>query len=118
VGLALARETAADEGVRVTTVVSDLERDPLPDGEFDMIACFHYRQRTLFPAIREKLAKGGIVLVELATVRNLEHHERPPRQWRAEPNELLRDLSGLTVIYYREGFIDDHAVAQMIARRE
>jgi SAM-dependent methyltransferase len=118
VGLALARETAADEGVRIKTVVADLTRDPLPGGPFDVIACFHYRQRDLFGALRETLRPSGVVLVELPTVRNLERNEKPSRRWLAEPNELLRDLSGLTVVYYREGWVGNRHVARMVARKD
>jgi tellurite methyltransferase len=41
VGLALAREAAADEGVKITTRVTDLEREPLPEGPYNLVACFH-----------------------------------------------------------------------------
>jgi SAM-dependent methyltransferase len=118
VGLALARETAADEGVRLETVVADLERAPLPAGPFDVVACFHYRQRDLFAPIRERLRAGGVVLVELPTVRNQERHATPSARWLAEPNELLKDLAGLSVLYYREGWFGDRHLARMVARKE
>jgi hypothetical protein len=51
-------------------------------------------------------------------VRNLERNEKPSRRWLAEPNELLRDLSGLTVVYYREGWVGNRHVARMVARRD
>lgn len=118
VGLALAREAARDEGVRIATIVRDLEEEPLPDGPFALIACFHYRQRDLFPAIVERLAPGGVVLAELPTVRNLERHERPSRRWLSEPNELLRHFADLTVLYYREGWLGGTHRARLVARRE
>ncbi len=117
VGLALARETARDEGVRIETAVSDLEREPLPEGPFALIACFHYRQRELFPAIVERLVPGGVVLAELSTVRNLERHPTPSRRWLAEPNELLRDLGLLEVLYYREGWLGGMHRARLVARK-
>ncbi len=117
VGLALARETAADEGVRIQTRVVDLERDGLPDGRFDLVACFHYRQRSLFPAIKESLCPGGMVLVELPTIRNLERNAKPSKRWLAEENELLADLAGLTVLYYREGWFGSRHLARMVARK-
>ena len=56
VGLALAREAAADEGVQIATHVTDLEREPFPEGPFDLVACFHYRQRALFPLIAANIS--------------------------------------------------------------
>lgn len=117
VGLALAREAAADEGVSVRTQVTDLEREPFPEGPFDLVACFHYRQRALFPVIVAQLKPGGVVVAELATVRNLERQERPSRRWLAEPNELLRDAGALDVLYYREAWVGDRHLARILARR-
>jgi SAM-dependent methyltransferase len=116
VGLALAREIARDEGVRIETLVCDLERDELPAGPFQIIACFQYRQRDLLPKIRSRLAPGGIVLAELPTVRNLERNPKPSRRWLSEPNELLRDLGGLEVLYYREGWLGGMHRARLVAR--
>jgi 2-polyprenyl-3-methyl-5-hydroxy-6-metoxy-1,4-benzoquinol methylase len=118
VGLALARETAADEGVRILTKVVDLERDGLPEGRFDVVACFHYRQRSLFPAIKESLSPRGIVMVELPTIKNLERNDKPSKRWLAEENELLKDLAGLTVLYYREAWFGDRHLARMLARKD
>lgn len=118
VGLALLRETAADEGMRVRTVVADLERDPLPEGSYDLAACFHYRQRDLLPRIVERLAPGGMVVIELATVRNLEKNPMPSRRWLAEPNEVLRDaMTSLEIVYYREGWFGTRHLARAVARR-
>lgn len=117
VGLALARETARDEGVRIETVVSDLEREELPKGPFQIAACFHYRQRDLFPEIRGRLAEGGFVIAELPTLRNLERNAKPSRRWLSEPNELLRDLGGLEVVYYREGWLGGMHRARLVARK-
>lgn len=116
VGLALARETARDEGVRIDTVVRDLEREALPEGPFQIVACFHYRQRDLFPSIRSRLAPGGFVIAELATIRNLERNAKPSRRWLAEPNELLRGLEGLELVYYREGWLGGMHRARLVAR--
>jgi SAM-dependent methyltransferase len=118
VGLALAREAAADEGVRVRTQIVDLERDPFPDGPFAVIACFNYRQRSLFPIIKERLGPGGVAVLEQPTVRNLERHAKPSRRWLVEQNELLHDLSGLTVLYYREQWTGGRHLARLVAQKD
>ena len=117
VGLALAREAASDEGVKISTQVTDLEREPLPVGPFALIACFHYRQRALFPVICAQISPGGVIVAELATTRNLERNEKPSRRWLAEPGELLRDAMALDVLYYRESWVGDRHLARIIARR-
>ncbi len=117
VGLTLAREAAADEGVQIATVVTDLEREPFPEGPFHLVACFHYRQRALFPVIAAQIAPGGVVVAELATIKTLEKREKPSRRWLARPNELLEDCKGLEVVYYREGWVGDRHLARLVARR-
>lgn len=118
VGLALAREAASDEGVRIQTAVRDLERDGLPEGTWSAIACFHYRQPDLFPRFREALAPGGVLVAEVSTTAIL---ERSPgsrsARWLAERNELLRCCEGLDVVYYREGWVGDRALARVLARK-
>ena len=117
VGLALARETAADEGVNIETRQMDLEREPFPEGPFDLIACFHYRQRTLFPLISAQVAPGGVVVAELATIKNLERQAKPSRRWLCESGELLSGCHDLEVVYYRESWVGDRHLARLIARR-
>lgn len=117
VGLSLAREVAADEGVKVATVVADLEREPLPEGPFSLIACFDYRQPDLFPAMVGRLAPGGVLLAQLATVHNLQRNEKPSRKWLAEPGELGAAADGLEVLLSEEGWQEGRHVARLLARR-
>ncbi len=117
VGLALAREAARDEGLKLQTVVRDLEKEGLPPGSYDLVCCFHYRQPGLFPAIGAALAKGGLVLAEVATARSLEKQPTRTARWLAEPNELLRCCESLEVVYYRETWLGDKHVARVAARK-
>lgn len=117
VGLALCREAARDEGLKVQTVVRDLEREGLPPGAYDLICCFHYRQPGLFPAMRDGLGPGGLLLAEVATVRSLERQPSRTVRWLAETNELLRSCEGLEIVSYREGWFGDKHLARVAARK-
>jgi SAM-dependent methyltransferase len=119
VGLALAREAARDEGLKLKTVVRDLVTEGLPEGSFDVVACFHYRQADLFPSLREALRPGGVLLAEVETVRTLDRTPKvdTARRPLAEPNELLRAAEGLEVVFYREAFFGDRALARLCARK-
>ncbi len=117
VGLALAREAARDEGLKLRTVTADLESEGIQSGPWDLIACFHYRQPDLFAAIKTELAPGGIVLAEVATIRTRERNPLRSTRWLADTNELLRAADGLELVYYREGFFGDRALARLVARR-
>ena len=111
------RAAARAEGLEVRAVVADLERAPLPPGPFELVSCFHYLQRDLFPAMRECLGPGGVLACEIATKRNLERHAHPSARFLLEPNELLALLGPLEVAYYREGWLGDRCVARALARR-
>ena len=116
-GLELARRGALAKGLRIETLSKDLEAGPLPKGPFDVITCFNYRQRDLFPTIRERLKTGGLLLVEVATVANLERHAHPSRKYLAEPGELRQDCGSMEIIYYREGWLEDRSSARVLARK-
>jgi SAM-dependent methyltransferase len=117
VGLDLARQAAQAAGLQLVTIPADLEVEPLPDGPFDVITCFRYRQRDLFPTIRNRMGPGGILIAEVATVPNLERHPHPSRKYLAETDELRRDCAPLEIIHYEEGWFEDHALARVIARQ-
>ena len=100
-GLELARQGAAAKGLQIETLAEDLEAEPLPEGPFDLITCFNYRQRDLFPFICKRLKVGGLFLSEVATVSNLERHAHPSLKYLAEQGELRQDCAPLEIVYYR-----------------
>ena len=116
-GLDLARQEAAAKGFHIETLAQDLEAEPLPEGPFDVITCFNYRQRDLFPFIRERLKVGGYFLAEVATVSNLERHAHPSLKYLAEHGELRQDCALMEIIYYRENWSDNRASARVLARK-
>ena len=118
VGLERLGASAARRGLRVETRVLDLEREPLPAGPFDVVACLRYLQRDLFPALRDCLSPGGLLVCELMTRRNLERHDHPSGRFLVEENELLELVAPLRVVYHREGWIDGRALARVAAVRE
>ena len=63
------------------------------------------------------LAPGGVLVCEISTVRNLERHPRPSRRFLLECGELRRLVASLEVLHEHEGWVDDRAVARVIARR-
>ena len=112
----LCRSNALAEGLELSASVLDLESEALPRGPFSLISCFSYLQRDLFPELRKRLGPGGCLVAELPTRRNLERHRKPGERFLVEANELLELVAPLEVVYYREGWIADHAVAQVVAR--
>ena len=116
-GLGRASEAAARADLHLSTRALDLEREPIEEGPFAAISCFHYLQRDLFPLLAARLAPGGVLAAEIATVRNLERNMKPSRRFLLEPNELLRLCAPLEIVCYREGWHADRCSARVLARR-
>jgi SAM-dependent methyltransferase len=116
-GLRRAAHAAHSKGLALETRALDLESQPLPKGPFAAISVFHYLQRELFAKLAERLAPGGVLVCEIATVRNLERHAKPSRRFLLEPNELIGLCATLEIVFYREGWQDDRCEARILARR-
>jgi tellurite methyltransferase len=117
VGLALAREEAQKADVPIATLAIDLEREPPPEGPWDVVLIFHYLNRPLLARIPELLAPGGLFVFCQATVRNLERHPKPPRGYLLEEGELHGLVTGLEIIRYEEGWLEEgRNEARVVAR--
>jgi SAM-dependent methyltransferase len=106
VALELAAERAKNAGCSLRAMRVDLEREPLPAGPWDLIVCFHYLHRPLFPAFARALAPGGELWLCQPTVRNLERHARPSARFLLQEGEAreLATAAGLEVIELDEGW--------------
>jgi tellurite methyltransferase len=107
VAIRLAAQRAVAAQVRLHTIHADLQHDPFPTGPWGLILCCSYLQRSLFADFRRQLQQGGTLIVVQPTVLNLERHDRPPREYLLEPNEILQLASGLTVLHHREAWSSD-----------
>ena len=117
VGLARCQVTASRLGLRMHMRHVDLEEEPLPRGPWQVVTCFHYLQRALFPVLRDALAPGGLLICEIATRRNLERHARPSARFLLEEGELAELVAPLDIVHGEEGWFDDRALARVVARR-
>lgn len=118
VALGLAAEAAASRGLSIRTVEADLAVASLPRGPWDLILMVRYLERDLFPQFTDRLAPGGLLAFSIATVRNLEHHTRPPRRYLLEAGEAESLVHPLEVLFAAEGWYDDDRhEARVIARR-
>jgi SAM-dependent methyltransferase len=118
VGLQAAMAAASRRAFDLEIVEGNLEIEPLPAGPWDLVLCFHYLQRSLFEAYPNLLRPAGLLICELATVRNLERNPHPVRQFLLDDGELARLAKGLDVVSYTEGWTEtDQHLARMVARR-
>ncbi|MBI3398704.1 MAG: class I SAM-dependent methyltransferase [Deltaproteobacteria bacterium] len=114
------RDAAAKENIRVNFIQADLENYQLPAETYDLIVNFNYLQRTLIPAIKNGLKKGGVVVFETFTLE--QQAIGPPKnpEFLLKPNELLKLFSDIHIFYYREGIFEEErkkAAASLAGKR-
>jgi len=102
--LARASALARRHGVRIETVVSDLERTDLelPRARFAVVMCFRFLHRPLFARLEAAVAPGGVLVYETFRL-GQEKFGRPlRRQFLLEGGELSTAFPSLDVEQYAE----------------
>ncbi len=118
VAIEIAAKRAVSAGVDIDLVHADLTTDDLPAGPWDLVLIVHYLQRDLFPSVIDRLGPGGLLAFSVATVRNLERHERPARPFVLDVGEAPSLVDGLEILHYGEGWsVEDRHEARLVARK-
>lgn len=100
--------TDADErGLKLEirrTDLEDLESYKIENSAYEVVICFCYLQRNLFPRMKEALRPGGIIIYETFLIdEHLTTGHPRRREFCFDHNELLNSFSGFRIMYYREG---------------
>jgi SAM-dependent methyltransferase len=117
--IAALRVEALRCGVRLEAEPLDLEADgaSLPANTYDAIVVVHYLHRPLFPMLVAALRPGGVMVYETFTVAQARRGKPTNPDFLLEPGELLRLVTPLEVVDWREGEFDERDVASVVARR-
>ena len=112
-------ESSRDAGVTIRAQVADLESTyQIEKGEYDVIICFNYLQRSLIPQIKDGLRPGGMVVYETFIVDQAQFGRPRNPDYLLEHNELLDMFRELRCLRYREGIIEPgKAVASIVAQK-
>lgn len=113
-GLQKARDLAREKNCHIDTLVTDLDNFEFEESAFDLVMCFYFLDRNLFPGIRKTLKPGGLVVYETFTLDHLKYTGFK-REWVLEHNELLREFQAFRVLGYREVDRDEKGFASLIA---
>lgn len=112
-----ARALASERGVRVQPYCHDLETPSLPDNYFDLIVCFFYLERGLFPLLKVALRSGGLIVYKTYTTDQGCFAGGPTHPLHLlQPQELLNAFGDFRVLRYEE-IVQDRGVAQLIAQK-
>ena len=104
------RDAAALAGLAAIgrCIVADMENGawPLPGERFDAVIVTHYLWRPLWPALRESLAAGGVLICETFALGNEAFGKPSNPDFLLRPGELLEACCGLHVVAYEDGLLD------------
>jgi tellurite methyltransferase len=90
----------------------------LPANTYDVIACFNYLQRSLWPQIISALRPGGMVIYETFSVDQVRYGHPTDRRYLLAPNELIEAFHALRIRIYRDLVVyGPKAVASLIAEK-
>jgi len=123
-GLRKARRLAKEIGVRIHTLLADLDKYQIQKEQYDLITNLYFLNRSLVPKIKRGLKKGGMVIFEtylLEQRKLLTGGPKDPRYF-LRPNELLQLFKEFRVLFYREGIFKEDgkrkAIASLIAQKK
>jgi 2-polyprenyl-3-methyl-5-hydroxy-6-metoxy-1,4-benzoquinol methylase len=122
-GLKKAKKLAKEMGVKIHTLLVDLDSYQIERERYDLIANFYYLNRRFIPKIKKGLKKGGKVIFEtyLLEQRTLGTGGPKHSKYYLKHNELLKLFEGLRILLYREGIFKEggrkKAVASLIAEK-
>lgn len=116
-GLRRAQALARERGVGLQLFCQDLSTVRLPAEHFDLVICFFYLLRELFPQIKATLRPHGLVVFKTYTTDQLRFPGRPRHPLHMlQPQELLGAFREFRVLTYQE-IVKDRGVAQLIAQK-
>ncbi|MBV1859866.1 MAG: class I SAM-dependent methyltransferase [Nannocystaceae bacterium] len=116
VALGRAKQVAEANEVCLTTRMLDLETAPLPDGPWSAVLCSNYFQPSLWSAVADALAPGGVAIWLHPTATNMTRHEKPSRRFLLERGQgrTLFANAGLTVLLAEEAWIGDRHLSCVV----
>ena len=117
VAIAAAKAEAFARGVALATVHHDLESGVPVSGRWDVAVCSNFLDRTMLAGLHDRVTAGGVVLVRIATVTNLERSPKPSRRFLVDRGELPGLLPGFATVSFTEGWYNGRHEARFVGRR-
>ncbi len=108
-----ARAEMLRQGLRVNFLLADLDHIPLAPYPYDLVYVYRFLDRRLFPAIRDFVRPGGVVIYETLNVRRLEESPETSPDFLLGLDELPTYFPGWEVL--EAG--DDAATSRFAGRK-
>ena len=114
--LQIGQRIAVRESVHIQGLVADLDDWPFPPSAFEVITCFRYLNRELFPAMGNALKPGGLLLYKTFNQHHLREFPSFNPDYLLRPGELARAFPDFELIACRDGVDVSEPYSFVIAR--
>ncbi|MBF0442814.1 MAG: class I SAM-dependent methyltransferase [Oligoflexales bacterium] len=117
-----ASQLSRDSGVNIEVKCTDLDLYLMGLMEYDSIIMTYFRPAftRYYSEIIRALKQGGTLLVESYGLHEMKEpigKDENYKNFYFSPNELLKGLSGLRILYYQEGSVGGRDVVQCLAQK-
>ena len=102
-GLAIGRRLAQREQTTIKTLTADLDEITLDTEVYDLVVCFRYLNRALFPSMKTVLTPGGLLFFKTFNVHHLVLSPKFTPAYVLQPGELSQSFSGMLMIDLNDG---------------
>ena len=101
VGANKAKSLARKKNVNISIEIADLDHYQLTKNEFDLVVCFNFLDRNLFPEIQGALKAGGLLFYETFNFNYLKYSDFK-KEWVLTRGELLTAFANFQILRYQE----------------
>ena len=116
VGVKKALALAEEKNIEINPIIADLDNYEFKDDSFDLIVCFYFLDRNLFPKIKEMVCPGGLVVYETFSIDYLKYSSLK-KEWVLDSGELLKEFREYRILRYQEVDNGQKGFASIIAQK-
>ena len=107
---------AKEFGVKIKTIVANLQDYEFPENSFDSIICFYWVDRKMLKRIHKWLKPGGVIIYEGYTLKHRAQEKEPdPVSYYLEEAELLKLFKDYKILKFEEANHQDEFRSSIIA---
>ena len=115
--LQLGQKLARHHGIRLYALVADLSEWPIPHSVFDVVTCFRYLDREMFPYMQNALRPGGLLIYKTFNEHYLREAPHFNPNYLLSAGELTQRFPCLEIIVCSDGEGSSEIYSFVIARK-
>ena len=116
-GLAVGQRLADRYGGSLNTIVLDLEKSGLPEGNWSVICCFRYLNIPLLKSAVQHLSPGGLLIFKTFNENHLKNSSKFRKGFLLQPGELINAFPFLDIIELSDGMEENKTMSWIVGQK-